>query len=315
MIKLDLITGFLGAGKTTFLKYYAKYFLRKGEKICIIENDFGAINIDRVLLQDLEGDNCNLEMIVGGDGAEAHKRRLKTKLISMAMLGFDRVIVEPSGIFDVDEFFDLVYEEPLDRWYEIGNVIAILDPGVVKSLSDSSRNVLVSELAQAGTVVISRSDEYSVQMKAEAADMVNSAMLELGCQHDLTDKLIIDKNFGNLDDKDFDEIVKRRFNHNSHVKVTGLGMSEFQTFFYFDFAMEINQLKNTLTKMLNDNACGNIHRVKGVVDMGDGRMVEINSTRYGISTNTVNSERAVLIVIGENINVNELEKYLGKPTL
>ena len=52
---------------------------------------------------------------------------MRTKLIAMAMRGFDRVVVEPSGIFDVDEFFDVLRDDPLDRWYRIGNVIAIVD--------------------------------------------------------------------------------------------------------------------------------------------------------------------------------------------
>lgn len=39
----------------------------------------------------------------------------------------DRVLVEPSGIYDMDEFFDVLHEEPLDQWYEIGNVIAVVD--------------------------------------------------------------------------------------------------------------------------------------------------------------------------------------------
>lgn len=43
-------------------------------------------------------------MISGGCDKETHRRRFKTKLISMAMCGYDRVIVEPSGIYDVDEF-------------------------------------------------------------------------------------------------------------------------------------------------------------------------------------------------------------------
>ena len=60
MIKLDLITGFLGAGKTTFIKKYARYLMSAGEKISIIENDFGAINVDMVLLGGLAGENCNL---------------------------------------------------------------------------------------------------------------------------------------------------------------------------------------------------------------------------------------------------------------
>ena len=82
--------------------------MSKGEKVCIVENDYGAVNVDMVMLKDLLSDNCNLEMIVGGDGKEAHRRRFKTKLISMGMSGFTRVIVEPSGIYDVDEFFDVL---------------------------------------------------------------------------------------------------------------------------------------------------------------------------------------------------------------
>ena len=39
---------------------------------------------------------------------------MRTKLIAMAMRGFDRVVVEPSGIFDVDEFFDVLRDDPLD---------------------------------------------------------------------------------------------------------------------------------------------------------------------------------------------------------
>ena len=43
MIKIDLITGFLGAGKTTFIKKYASYLMKQGRKIGILENDFGAV--------------------------------------------------------------------------------------------------------------------------------------------------------------------------------------------------------------------------------------------------------------------------------
>ena len=43
-------------------------------------------------------------MVSGGCDADCHRRRFKTKLIAMGMCGYDRVIVEPSGIFDVDEF-------------------------------------------------------------------------------------------------------------------------------------------------------------------------------------------------------------------
>ena len=127
MIQIDLITGFLGSGKTTFIRKYAKYLIDQGLNIGILENDFGAVNVDAMLLQDILGDNCTLEMVAGGCDADCHRRRFKTKLIAMGMCGYDRVLVEPSGIFDMDEFFDALHEDPLDRWYTIGNVITIID--------------------------------------------------------------------------------------------------------------------------------------------------------------------------------------------
>lgn len=156
MITIDLITGFLGSGKTTFIEKYARWLVARGERVCILENDYGAINIDRVLLQDLLGPNCELEMVVGGDGAEAHQRRFRTKLISMAMLGYTRVLVEPSGIYDIDEFFDTLYEEPLDRWYEVGSVLAIVDARLDPTLSEASRYLLASEAANAGKIILSK---------------------------------------------------------------------------------------------------------------------------------------------------------------
>ena len=49
MISIDLITGFLGSGKTTFIKKYAKYLIDQGKNIGILENDFGAVNVDAIL--------------------------------------------------------------------------------------------------------------------------------------------------------------------------------------------------------------------------------------------------------------------------
>lgn len=145
MVKIDLITGFLGSGKTTFLKKYAKRLMEQGQNIGILENDFGAVNVDMMLLQELEGEQCELEMISGGCDPETHRRRFRTKLIAMGMCGYDRVLVEPSGIYDMDEFFDVLHEEPLDRWYEIGNVIAVVDARLEDALSPEAEYLLASQ--------------------------------------------------------------------------------------------------------------------------------------------------------------------------
>lgn len=60
MVKVDLITGFLGSGKTTFIKKYARYLMDQGYNIGILENDFGAVNVDMMLLRELEGERVEL---------------------------------------------------------------------------------------------------------------------------------------------------------------------------------------------------------------------------------------------------------------
>ena len=160
--KVDLVTGFLGAGKTTFIKKYARYLLDKGCKIGVLENDFGAVNVDMLLLQELLDENCDLEMVSAAD-KDCHRRRFKTKLIAMGMRGLDRVIVEPSGIYEADEFFDVLREEPLDNWYEIGSVITIADACLDTNLSEASDYLLASQLSEAGIVLMSKCQEATKQ--------------------------------------------------------------------------------------------------------------------------------------------------------
>ena len=180
MIKIDLITGFLGAGKTTFIKKYASYFIKQGQTVGILENDYGAINVDMMLLQDLMSDNCELEMISGGCDEETHRRRFKTKLISMGMCGYDRVIVEPSGVYDIDEFFDVIHDEPLDKWYEPGNIIAIADASAADNLSEKSSYVLASEISCAGKIILSHSDEADEQKIKDTIDYINLSLKDIG---------------------------------------------------------------------------------------------------------------------------------------
>ena len=165
MVQVDLITGFLGSGKTTFMRHYARYMVQQGWNVCILENDFGAVNVDVMLLQDILGDHCDMESISGGCDCDTHQRRMRTKLISLAMQGFDRVIIEPSGIFDVDEFFDALREEPLDQWYEIGSVITIMNAKLEDTLSEEAEYLLayteltVGQVAQ--TVGYSTSSRFA----------------------------------------------------------------------------------------------------------------------------------------------------------
>ena len=307
MIKIDLITGFLGSGKTTFIKGYARYLLEQGEKIAIIENDYGAVNIDMVLLQDLLGENCNLEMIVGGDGKEAHRRRFRTKLISMGMSGYTRVIIEPSGIYDADEFFDVLYDEPLDRWYEIGSVIAIVDAETTLMLEDTARYLFMSEIAWAGKLVLSKMSEGTDA--AAITDFINDTMEEYGCsaRYD-KERDVIAKPFEHLTGQDFVAIQKAGYRKSSYVKKP-IEEKRYLPLFYFDVEMPEDMLISTVHSLFADSKAGKVIRVKGFVKVDDSRQLQINATDAGIQTTPVTSSRNVIIIIGENLNkeyINEI---------
>ncbi len=208
MVQVDLITGFLGAGKTTFLRRYAAYLAGQGERVCILENDFGAVNVDAMLVQDLLELGCEIETISGGCDCDTHQRRMRTKLISMAMRGFTRVLVEPSGIFDVDEFFDVLRDDPLDRWYQLGNVIAIVDALLPEQLSPQADYVLASECANAGLVLLSRSQLAKPGQCETAVAHLKRALTACKCSRVFQPEEILAKDWAALTEADMVRIAR-----------------------------------------------------------------------------------------------------------
>ncbi len=311
MVKIDLITGFLGAGKTTFLKKYAEYLIAKGQNIGILEHDFGAVNVDMMLLQDLMGDNCELEMVSGGCDADCHRRRFKTKLIAMGMCGYDRVIVEPSGIFDVDEFFDALREEPLDRWYEVGNVIAVVDANLEEHLSEEAEYILASEVANAGQIILSHADEVTAEQADAAVTHLNCALEQIKCPRKV-DKEVLRKSTFNLNEEDFNRLISCGYQMESYRKLDMEEKKGFESVYFMNVEMTEEQLKTTVGKLMNDRECGEVFRVKGFLQKEDGSWIQLNATHNGITMNPIEKGQEVIIVIGEGLKEQAIKKYFLK---
>ena len=233
MVKVDLITGFLGSCKTTFIKKYATYLINQGYKVGIIENDFGAVNVDMMLLQDLQSDNCELEMVAGACDKDCHQRRFKTKLISMGMRQFDRILVEPSGIFDVDEFFDILHEEPLTNWYEIGNVFAIVDSSLEKNLSKEASYLLASQVVSAGKVLLSKVDSTSEERINETIQQINQALTSFHGKEIEQSRIKI-KQWKDFKKEDYEELLESDYTNNSIEKLWFDQNKTFQSLYYMN---------------------------------------------------------------------------------
>ena len=259
MKQIDLITGFLGAGKTTFIRRYTDFLLRRGSRVGILENDYGAVNVDVMLLQDLEGESCGVEAVAGGCCADCHRRRFKTKLIALGMSDYDRVLIEPSGIFDVDEFFDSLCEPPLDSWYQIGSVIAVVDANLGE-LSEQSEYILLSQVAGAGRVVLSKSQNATPEQIQNTISRLNRAAERFGCARRFGAD-VITKPWDELTDADFEEILGSGYRSESFVK--RLDTEGYQSVYFMERSFTEDVLRDKVGKIFADKSCGNVFRIKG----------------------------------------------------
>lgn len=311
MISIDLITGFLGSGKTTFIKKYAKYLIDQGKNIGILENDFGAVNVDAMLLQDILGENCTLEMVAGGCDADCHRRRFKTKLIAMGMCGYDRVLVEPSGIFDMDEFFDVLHEDPLDRWYEIGSVITVIDAGTDTTLSESSRFLLASQAAQAGTILYSHVQETQDCVLSTTKQYVADLIESLRCSAP-SGQFILQKDWDKLLPADFENIMHSGYHSADYRKMWLDEKKTYDSLYFMNMEFTESFLRESCTQILKDPACGKVFRIKGFQKLPDNTWIAVNATHQNTEIHPVPNGQAILIVIGEGLHPEAIEACWGK---
>jgi G3E family GTPase len=295
MVKIDLITGFLGAGKTTFLKKYANYYIDLGLNICILENDFGAVNVDMMLLDNI---NCDKEMVSGAFDYDCHFRRFKTKLISMAMRGYDRVLVEPSGLFQTDEFFDALSEEPLNSFYEIGNIFCIYDIHT-KDLSNEAKSYLASMVASAGKLIVTKREDN----KPLDINYLNQILLEFN-----SDRLIGENDVLYKDNIQIKDIINVGY-HVPSTKRLFVNDKTFDSIYFLDKGFNLNIIEEIANTIYNDNSYGNIVRLKGFIHDND-KWYRINITKNEKDISLIENGQDVFIIIGEEINKDKINALI-----
>ena len=274
----------------------------------MVKIDYGAVNVDMMLLQDMSGDNCELEMVAGGCDYDCHRRRFKTKLISMGMCGYDRVIVEPSGIYDVDEFFDVLHEEPLDNWYEIGNVITIVDSKLDNDMSVHSDYMLACQLADAGSVILSRTKEADKNDIDNTIVHLNNALKNVRCSRVL-DKEIICKDWDTFTEKDYEKILNSGYVMENYTKLFSQDDEGFQSVYYMNKKFTKDELQKIIKEVMDDKKCGNIFRVKGFMKISDNSWIQLNATHNEIRIEPIDKGQEVIIIIGEELDKQRLDKH------
>ncbi len=270
-VKIDLITGLLGSGKTTFIIRYVQRFLRAGKRICILANDYGAISVDRALLTEALGEKCDVEMVTAGDW-DCYRRRFRTKLISMGMLGYDRVIVEPSGIFDTDDFFNILNDSPIDRWYSLGNILCMADAHMPDHPDDTWKYLFASEAANAGLLVVSRAQEIpgfpSVKSYGEICGRIFGVLREAAEKYRLSrtfrDEDILAADWEHLTEDEWTRILTAGYRRGDMIKLPVAENGSYQTLFYYHISRPVSGVRAIADGLFADEKkYGRVIRVKG----------------------------------------------------
>ena len=307
MIQVDLITGFLGAGKTSFLMRYAKYLLSKGQRLGILVYDHGAVNVDLPLLNSLRSDRCELETLAASCDADCHRRRFRTRLIAMAMSGYDRILIEPSGVFDMDEFFDAIHEEPLDRWLEIGNIICVVDAKLPDDSLPEEDYFLASEAACAGAVVLSRVQLAQAGELHQAVAHLRTALRKIHSSDDL-DSRLFSSDWAKLTEAEFDAIARSGYRLPDYVKRFS-GTAGFQSLSFLNLSLGSAALREKTDELIGGPVFGRVLRVKGFF-RENGNWYELNATEHACRIREAAESHAVLTVIGLDLNENAIHLLL-----
>ena len=166
MTKIDIVSGFLGAGKTTLIKkLLAEAY--QGEKLVLIENEFGEISIDGGFLKDSGvqisemSSGCICCSLVG-DFGEALKE-------VQAQFHPDRILIEPSGVGKLSDVIVAVENTVKDvPDMKLNSFVTVADAGKVKVYMKNFGEFYNNQIESAGTVILSRTQKLS-QEKLEAA--------------------------------------------------------------------------------------------------------------------------------------------------
>ena len=168
MTKIDIVSGFLGAGKTTLIKKLLADALA-GTKVVLIENEFGEIGIDGGFLKEsgIEiremNSGCICCSLVGDFGTSLRE--------VMNTYAPERILIEPSGVGKLSEVMSAVNGVTEDTDMVLNSAVAVVDASKAKLYIKNFGEFFVDQIEHAGTIILTRTDKTSDAKTAEVVEL------------------------------------------------------------------------------------------------------------------------------------------------
>jgi len=223
--KIDVISGFLGAGKTTLIKKLLSEAL-KGQDTVLIENEFGEIGVDGGFLKEAGieikemNSGCICCSLVGDFGTSLHE------VVEQYHPG--RIIIEPSGVGKLSDVMKAIADANLGEDIVLNSAVAVVDASKAKMYIKNFGEFFNNQIEHAGTIVLSRTQDISQEKLDKALELIrehnDKATIITTPWDDLDGKTILDTFEGAKDlEKELMEQVEHEHHHHDHDEECGCG--------------------------------------------------------------------------------------------
>lgn len=316
MLKIDVISGFLGAGKTTFIKRLLNTNL-KNEKVVLIENEYGEVSVDTDLLLDSNieikelSQGCICCSLVGDFSKSL------TEIIEK--FNPDRILIEPSGVGKLSDVIKAIADANLDEF--INSLVCMVDAKKAKMYDKNFGEFFVDQIKNAQTVILSRMDVVKEENAKTALEIIrkhnDKCVVVTTPINDLSDIDLL-KAYEGFDINLLNDIDIEHHHHHDHEEECCCGehhhhhhhAEEVFTSVGIETVKKycLNELNDTLNKMANGEY-GLIVRAKGIVQANNGKWYAFNLTPEEVDIIESNAiPMGKIVVIGSKINHDEIKK-------
>ena len=318
MLKIDVISGFLGSGKTTFIKRLLDTGLN-GEKVVLIENEYGAVSIDSDLLTDSKieikelSQGCICCSLVGDF----------SKSLNEVITKFnpDRILIEPSGVGKLSDIVKAIQSAGLAD--ALNSLVCMVDAKKAKMYDKNFGEFFVDQIENAQTVILSRMDICKEENAQIALDIIrkhndkcvvvttpitNLSDEELLKAYEGFDVNLLTDDVKHHHDHDEDECddpnCECHHHHHHHHAEDVFASVGIETVKKYD----MNLLKKTLDDMASGKY-GIIVRSKGIVSDTLGNWYAFNLTPEEVKIEPAKAiPTGKIVVIGSKIDKEEIKK-------
>ena len=312
-VKVEIFSGFLGAGKTQLIKKLIEEDYYK-EKIAIIENEFGEVSIDGAVLKRT---NTLVKEITAGCICCQVTGDFKESILDVVEnCNVNRLLVEPTGVAKLSDIKKVFIEKELKGIAEVEKAITVVDAEKFDLYLTNFKSFFINQIKNADIIILSRTQNISneeVRRLQVEINKLNSKAIIMGRQWDntkseeLIPKVFFSKDKGNVKEK----VNFRKSNLNyGNIKKEKSEESLFESFaLKIDRDLSREELLSKFNFIKNSFEFGEIIRAKGIVNTKNGKeqfdytLSEINMQKIAYRGETVIS------FIGTNLNKEKIKKF------